>query len=142
MESLFEASQTYSSLFQVDFINRPFVQQSVPAPWFYVTVSTISIRDPQIIMYMMPNFDVLEDILRNQGETYTVRTIQYVTPGFMNETGEWKMEPLLEVCEVELKNCGNARIFTVEGGRVYLGLGIFEKINVKIKRIIFKQFKA
>lgn len=43
-------------------------------------------------MLMVSSFEALKDILKVQHESFQVRSIQYVTPGFVNETGQWKME--------------------------------------------------
>ena len=50
-------------------------------------------------MLMVSSFETLKDILKVQHESFQVRSIQYVTPGFVNETGQWKMEPLIEASE-------------------------------------------
>ncbi len=139
MKGLFESRQIAPSLFQSDFMDRPFVQQSVPAPWFYISVSVLNVRDSTAVMYMLPSFDALEDVLKYQGKNYVVESIQYVTPAFMNESGEWKMENLLEISEVVDGYGAHAKAFNVDGGRTYLGFDLVDGASFKPLRIIFKR---
>ncbi|SED68051.1 hypothetical protein SAMN04490185_3948 [Pseudomonas frederiksbergensis] len=69
-----------------------------------------------------------------------MRSIQYVTPGFVNETGHWKMEPLLEASEAINPQGERVPLFKVSD-RTYTHLGVNTEVNLKSVRVLFPAVK-
>ena len=129
-------SMIFSSLFNDDFLARPFVRQTVMCPWFYLQVEVREGKEFVGEMLMVSSFDSLKDILEQQHDSFRIRTIHYVTPGFVNKTGEWCMEPLLEASEATNK-CGQRIPILTVVGRSYTPLEISNDIDVANVKVLF-----
>lgn len=135
-----EGPTIISSLFNADFLGRPFMRQTVMIPWFYLEARVRYGKDFVGEMFMVSSFDALKDILKVQHESFRVRSIQYVTPGFVNETGHWKMEPLLEASEAINPQGERVPLFKVSD-RTYTHLGVNTEVNLKSVRVLFPAVK-
>jgi hypothetical protein len=91
-------------------------------------------------MLMVSSFEALKDILKVQHESFQVRSIQYVTPGFVNETGQWKMEPLIEASEAINQQGERVPLFKVSD-RTYSHLGVNTEVNLKSVSVLFPAVK-
>lgn len=80
-------SMIFSSLFNDDFLARPFVRQTVMYPWFYLHAEVREGKEFVGEMFMVSSFDSLKDILEQQHDSFRIRSIHYVTPGFVNMRG-------------------------------------------------------
>lgn len=102
-----------------DFMTPSIIWHSANFPWFNVT---IRMQNDASNSLMVPSLAQLKQVLAQQGDDLKVESIEYVTPGFMNGSGHWKMEPLIEV--TELFNCFGWSIprCRVHEGRVYRGV--------------------
>ncbi|WP_016774202.1 hypothetical protein [Pseudomonas sp. R62] len=129
-------SMIFSSLFNDDFLTRPFVRQTVMCPWFYLQAEVREGKEFVCEMLMVSSFDSLKDILEQQHDSFRVRSIQYVTPGFFNETGQWRMEPLLEASEAIGQSGEKIPILRV-AGRTYLQMDISTEIDFKNLKVLF-----
>jgi hypothetical protein len=131
-----EGQTIISSLFNADFLGRPFMRQTVMIPWFYLEAHVRYGKEFVGEMLMVSSFEALKDILKVQHESFRVRSIQYVTPGFVNETGHWKMEPLLEASEAINPQGERVPLFKVSD-RIYTHLGVNTEVNLKSVRVLF-----
>ena len=131
-----EGPTIISSLFNADFLGRPFMRQTVMIPWFYLEAHVRYGKEFVGEMLMVSSFEALKDILKVQHESFRVRSIQYVTPGFVNETGHWKMEPLLEASEAINPQGERVPLFKVSD-RTYTHLGVNTEVNLKSVRVLF-----
>lgn len=131
-----EASMILSGLFNTDFLARPFVRQAVRCPWFYLEAQIREGKEFVGEMFMVSSFESLRYILELRHESFRVQSIQYVTPGFVNETGDWKMEPLLEASEAINQNGERVSLFKVSD-RIYSDLGVNTEVNLQNVRILF-----
>jgi len=129
-------SMIFSSLFNDDFLARPFVRQTVMWPWFYLQAEVREGKEFVGEMLMVSSFDSLKDILEQQHDSFRVRSIQYVTPGFVNKTGHWRMEPLLEASEAVGQSGEKIPILTV-AGRTYSQMDISTEIDFTNVKVLF-----
>ena len=129
-------SMIFSSLFNDDFLARPFVRQTVMYPWFYLHAEVREGKEFVGEMLMVSSFDSLKDILEQQHDSFRVRSIQYVTPGFVNKTGHWRMEPLLEASEALGQSGEKIPILTV-AGRTYSQMDISTEIDFTSVKVLF-----
>lgn len=131
-----EGAMIVSSLFNSDFLGRPFIRQTVMIPWFYLEAQILEGNEFVGEMFMVPSFDSLKDILELQHESFQVQSIQYVTPGFVNETDRWKMEPLLEASEAINKDGELVPLFKV-ADRTYSHLGVNTEVGLQNIKVLF-----
>ncbi|MCW8275210.1 hypothetical protein IMF27_05415 [Pseudomonas sp. PCH199] len=136
MNTDYEGPTIISSLFNADFLGRPYMRQTVMIPWFYLEAHVRYGKEFVGEMLMVSSFEALKDILKVQHESFRVRSIQYVTPGFVNETGHWKMEPLLEASEAINPQGERVPLFKVSD-RTYTHLGVNTEVNLKSVRVLF-----
>jgi hypothetical protein len=136
-----DGSMNISSLFNADFLERPFMRQTVMIPWFYLEAHVRYGKEFVGEMFMVPSFDALKDMLKVPHESFRVRSIQYVTPGYVNETGQWKMEPLLEASEATNPQGERIPLFKVPD-RTYSHLGVNTEVNLKGIKILFPAVKT
>jgi hypothetical protein len=126
----------FSSLFNDDFLARRFVRQTVMCPWFYLQAEVREGKEFSSEMLMVSSFDSLKDILEQQHDSFRVRSIQYVTPGFVNKTGQWLMESLLEASEATGQSGEKIPILTV-AGRTYSQMDISTQIDFSSVKVLF-----
>ncbi|MNN29726.1 hypothetical protein D3C81_1433430 [compost metagenome] len=129
-------SMIFSSLFNDDFLARPFIRQTVMCPWFYLQAEVREGKEFLSEMLMVSSFDSLKDILEQQHDSFRVRSIQYVTPGFVNKTGQWRMEPLLEASEAISQSGEKIPILTVAGS-TYSQMDISTEIDLTNVKVLF-----
>lgn len=131
-----DGSMIVSSVFNTDFLGGPFIRQTVMIPWFYLDAHVRYGKEFVGEMFMVSSFDALKDILKLQHESFRVRSIQYVTPGFVNETGLWQMEPLLEASEAINQLGERIPLFRVSD-RTYSHLGVNTEVGLESVEVLF-----
>jgi hypothetical protein len=96
--------------------------------------------DDQVLM--ISTLEGLKDVLGQESEHFTVESIDYVTPGFMNETGRWQIESLVEI--TELSNDGGWGIprCKVNDKRVYRELSLEPVPEFWNEQVIFRDKKS
>ncbi|AZC18526.1 hypothetical protein [Pseudomonas sp. CMR5c] len=129
-------SMIFSHLFNDDFLASPFVRQTVMWPWFYLQAEVREGKEFVGEMFMVSSFDSLKDILEQQHDSFRVRSIQYVTPGFVNKTGHWRMELLLEASEAVGRSGEKIPILTV-AGRTYSQIDISTETDFTNVKVLF-----
>lgn len=95
------------------------VSQSLHVPWFYVTVTEGSHGETLLTMLLVQEVSVLEALLAQQNGSMKVESVQLVSPGQINNSGRWLMEPLIELSRITSSE-GLTYSFVVEGGMQYL----------------------
>ncbi|MNG20568.1 hypothetical protein D3C84_1048320 [compost metagenome] len=105
-------------------------------PWFYLQAEVREGKEFVGEMLMVSSFDSLKDILEQQDDSFRVRSIHYVTPGFINKTGQWCMEPLLEASEAINEGGQKIPILTVLG-RSYSQLEISTEMDLTNVQVLF-----
>ncbi|MGZ7460296.1 hypothetical protein ACXPVS_27340, partial [Pseudomonas sp. Ma2-10] len=65
-----EGPTIISSLFNADFLGRPFMRQTVMIPWFYLEAHVRYGKEFVGEMLMVSSFEALKDILKVQHESF------------------------------------------------------------------------
>jgi hypothetical protein len=93
-------------------------------PWFNVTVRIGGKKDATQEVFMIPTLIQLKKILTQESDLFRIESIEYVTPGYMNGSGHWKMERLLKISELFNAFGWSIPRCEVKGHRVYRGLSL------------------
>ena len=128
-----------------DFLKEGLVWHPSLFPWFWVNVKVSDQDrkgrlDDQVLM--ISTLEGLKEVLGQGSELFTVESIDYVTPGFMNETGRWQIESLVEI--TELSNDGGWGIprCKVNDKRVYRELSLEPVPDFWNEQVIFRDKKS
>jgi len=93
-----------------------FVQQHLMSPWFHTTIvrceDGLEIHD----VVFVDSLQALTSILELTEVGVQVRSVQLVSPGWLNGAGDWRMEILLEVAR---NQDGTSLRYTLQDGRHY-----------------------
>jgi len=86
---------------------------------------------------MLSNIEMLQSLLSQRTQSSWVEDVQLVSPGYLNKTGRWLMEPLLELVEVGTGPVqSNFFIYRVMGDRIYTD-GQTNNSAGQVKRTIY-----
>jgi hypothetical protein len=102
-----------------DFLSEGVVWHPLNFPWFNVTVS---IEGDAGNSLMVPSLAQLKLVLAKQTPRVKIQSIEYVTPGCMNGSGHWKMEPVVEVTELFNDFGWSIPRCRVKSDRIYRGI--------------------
>jgi len=122
-----------------DFLSEGIVWHPFNFPWFNVT---ISIEGNPGNSLMVPSLTQLKTVLSKQNSRVKVESIEYVTPGCMNGTGHWKMEPLVEVTELFNDYGWSIPRCRVKSDRVYRGISLEPVDEWTIEQTVYTAPKA
>lgn len=108
-------------------------------PWFNVNL-VIKIKGTQSFECLMaPSVLELRKILSKQSGSLQIQSIDYVTPGKMNESGKWQMETLIEVSEL-MDPAGVVTVrCRVEGNRIYRDLTLEHKARWYSETVLYSK---
>jgi hypothetical protein len=95
------------------------LQRYLSMHWYHVTLEQRAEERMLPLVLMANDEHTLQRILSQQGQDIFVKDIQAVTPGWMNESGTWKMEKLTELSTGFDRNDIPVCLLTVESGSVY-----------------------
>lgn len=108
-------------------------------PWFNVNL-VIKAKGIQTYECLMaPSVLELRGILSKQSGSLQIQSIDYVTPGKMNESGKWQMETLIEVSEL-MDPSGMVTVrCRVEGNRIYRDLTLEHKARWYSETLLYSR---
>lgn len=93
-----------------------FVQQQLMSPWFHTTIARcedgLEIHD----VVFVDSLQTLTSILELSEIGVQVKSVQLVSPGWLNGAGDWRMDMLLEVARSQ---DGTSLRYTLQDGRHY-----------------------
>gem|GEM_PF-6812226 len=115
-----------------------FVWNSCLFPWYHVSVSLIEQGRVSPHAVMVSTLDELKKLLKQRSDCFTVTSIHYVTPGHMNESGDWKMEPLLEISELFNEEGWSIPRCKVGGNRVYRAMRLEPLSEWRNEQLVFR----
>lgn len=97
-----------------------YVEQVLHLPWFYATLvrthDDVTARD----MLMLADVNSLETLQLDRKPDKALESVLLVSPAYMNQSGGWLMEPLLEIAFVEaIDDCLSHYRYTVAGNKAY-----------------------
>lgn len=104
------------SVVERDYRAWHFVEKVNLEPWFHVAITRPSQGDTVIEIVLIENTATLKTFIESFSENYKLKSIKVVTPGTVNGTGDWLMEPVLEVRE---SMDGTSICYTLEGQKNY-----------------------
>lgn len=93
------AEQRLCGGFENDHQSWHFVEQSIHSPWFYVSWVSRLGEGTLVDTLMIGDIPTLEDFLAQSGSESWIDDVQLVSPGWLNGTGKWLMEPLTSLTE-------------------------------------------
>lgn len=119
-------------------LGQGFVWNSCLTPWYHVSVSGFDQGHFSEHAVMVPTFDELKRLLKQQGDCFKVTCIHYITPGHMNESGDWKMERLVEISELFNEDGWSIPRCKVGGNRVYRAMRLEPVPEWGNEQIVFR----
>lgn len=96
------------------------VEHNIHRPWFYVTVVDREEDLDMRRMLMVEDDQTLTVLLQSQGADCFIESVQLCTPGHVNESNMWKMEPLERLETFKEDGRPFTVAYTVKGGTVYV----------------------
>ncbi|MNF98321.1 hypothetical protein D3C84_811770 [compost metagenome] len=119
-----------------------YVEQTLHCPWFYVGLARRSGEEIMNSMLLIPSTQAFEQLLEQQGKDIWLKDVQLVTPGYMNGSDFWKMELLLEICEViDDRDNSYSYVYKLEGERLYSENRQLDRMCSLTTRVIFSAVK-
>ena len=96
-----------------------YVEHSMHAPWFYITLTRHS--DGYISRTMLQTMDpaVLATVICSASNELSVTDVMIVTPPYVNGTPSWQMEKLWEFSQCHSEEHGSLDSYLVTGKRYY-----------------------
>jgi len=104
------------SIVERDYRAWHFVEKHNLEPWFHVAVTRPLLDDASIEIVLVENTATLKTFIESFSETYKLKSLKVITPGAVNGTGDWLMEPVVELRE---SMDGTSICYTVEGQKHY-----------------------
>lgn len=118
-----------------------YVEHGLHCPWFYVTLAECHEGLTLRSMLIVADVRNLEVLLAEQHHDMKIEAVQLVSPGYMNKSTRWMMEPLAEVAQISSANAAAPiYIYAVEGGKQYIEgdhLSLSEE-RMNARKVIFK----
>ncbi len=120
-----------------DGLHWSYVEHSLHAPWFYITLSRHS--DGCVMRTMLQTMDpyVLATVICSSSYDLCVSDVMLVTPPFINGTESWQMEKLLEYTQCHTQEHGSFEFFLVPGKDYYVPQVILSTEKLKQEKCIF-----
>lgn len=98
-----------------------FVAQSANREWFYVTHQYFQDGDPDYVcaqQFLIPDVIGLMTLVQSDSDSAFVSAVQLVSPGWLNGTDEWRMEPLKRLL-ASAGGDGSKYVYEVVSGSIY-----------------------
>lgn len=93
-----------------------FVQQHLMSPWFHTTIARCEEGLEICDVLFVDTLEALMSILELRENGCQVKAVQLVSPGWLNGSGDWRMEVLAEMAQSQ---DGTSLQFTLQDGRHY-----------------------
>jgi len=107
--------------FERDTTRWAFIAQSANREWFYVTHQYFQGGDPEYVcnqQFMIPDVIGLMSLVKSNTDVAFVSAVQLVSPGWLNGSEEWRMEPLVRLIAVPGEK-SSTYVYEVAGGEIY-----------------------
>lgn len=106
-------------------------------PWFNVNLEVWRGEAIAYEVLMVPTVPELKTLMGMQSHFIRVASIEYVTPGIMNETGRWQMETVIELTELVDDSGSSIQKCKVEGKRTYRGFSLEPNDDGRVENLIY-----
>ncbi|MVW84789.1 hypothetical protein EI969_02290 [Pseudomonas sp. PB101] len=111
------------------------VQQHLMSPWFHTTIArcedSLEIHD----VVFVDSMQALTALLELTEVGVQVKSVQLVSPGWLNGSGDWRMERLLEVARSQ---DGASLRYTLIDGRYYYFPEAQPSSSVTFSELVFR----
>ena len=87
--------------------------------YFHLTIALNGAERRWHYLMQLDDERLLQRVLVTQSDEAYVKSIRVVTPGHINGTGDWLMEPLARAVVGQDRNECSVSVLTVESGQVY-----------------------
>ncbi len=107
--------------FERDTTRWAFIAQAANREWFYVTHQYFQDGDPECVcsqQFMIPDVIGLMSLVQSSTDVAFVSEVQLVSPGWLNATETWRMEPLKRLIAMRCEE-GSRYAYEVAGGAIY-----------------------
>lgn len=125
------------SEFDADGLHWSYVEHSLHAPWFYITLSRHSDGCTKRSMLQTMDPHILATVICRPTHDSSVSNVMLVTPPYINGTASWQMEELLEYTQCHTKEHGSFESFVVPGKHYYVPQVILSTNNLMPEQCIF-----
>ncbi|PBP66694.1 hypothetical protein SAMN05444062_1075 [Pseudomonas syringae] len=125
-----------------DFLSQGTVWHPSRFPWFQVNVKVLDQNCPDHFhdqILMVSTYDRLKEILGQESKVFRIRSIDYVTPGYMNGSGQWQFEPLVEITDMSNDGGWSIPRCKVAEKRIYRGLSLEPVPEFWDERVVYRQ---
>ena len=83
-----------------DFLSVGVLWNDRPLPWFLVSMKVRSERHFLDEVLMVPTYHHLKRVFALADDRFQIQSVDYVSPGHVNQTGKWMIEPVLQLSEL------------------------------------------
>jgi hypothetical protein len=95
------------------------VEHTLNLPWFYLSLLRVTPTGTRKSMIQIMDPTLLCRLIQTRPQHTVIETIKLVSPNYLNESGDWKMETLVELTIYHSSAYGTIEAYSVEGDKVY-----------------------
>lgn len=95
------------------------VIQPINCAWLHVQRSIKEGRDIVSDCVFLPDARALQELLKQGGESMWISSVRVVSPGHLNESGDYRMDRLIEIRKVPSQEFSKSYIYILHDGRIY-----------------------
>lgn len=114
-----------------------YVEHSMHAPWFYITLTRHSDGYTSRTMLQTMDPTVLATVICSASNELCVTDVMIVTPPYVNGTPSWQMEKLWEFSQCHSEEHGSLDSYLVTGKRYYIPELASEIEYLKMEKCIY-----
>jgi hypothetical protein len=95
------------------------VEHTLNLPWFYLTLLRVTPTGTRRSMIQVMDPALLCRLIQTRPQHTVIETIKLVSPDYLNESGDWRMEKLVDLTIYHCSAYGTVEAYSVEGNKVY-----------------------
>lgn len=95
------------------------VEHTINLPWFYLSLLRVTPAGTRKSMIQIMDPTLLCRLIQTRPQHTVIETIKLVSPDYLNGSGDWKMETLVELTIYHSSPYGSIEAYSVEGDKIY-----------------------
>lgn len=95
------------------------VVQPINCAWLHVHRSLKEGRDIVSDCVFLPNAGALQELIKQCDESMWISSVRVVSPGHLNESGDYRMDRLIEIRKVPDQSFAKSYIYILHDGTIY-----------------------
>ena len=95
------------------------VEHTLNLPWFYISLLRVTPTGTRKSMIQIMDPTLLCRLIQTRPQHTVIETIKLVSPDYLNGSGDWKMETLVELTIYHSSSYGSIEAYSVEGDKIY-----------------------